>query len=62
MGIMKSIKKEVKEMKRWTKIFGLLLFIILFGLVEAMGQTVVKMGIIPSESYAPLLLAEEKVI
>ncbi len=34
--------------------------IILFGLVEAMGQTVVKMGIISSESYAPLLLAEEK--
>jgi len=47
-------------MKRWTKILLLLSFLLFSSFVEAMAQTIIKMGIIPSESYAPLLLAEEK--
>lgn len=48
-------------MKRWEKIgLILLLGVSLLGAKVAMSQTVVKIGYIPSESYAPLLLAEEK--
>jgi len=47
-------------MNGWGKILLLLSFLILIGSGEVIAQTIVKIGIIPSESYAPLLLAEEK--